>query len=155
DLSRLQIWVHPPEEYLPKLREKLKEKPGSLKWDIRLHSDPTAPVLTQLNVEMISPSLEPNQHTPMLIGYLDNPDYKYLVGRFVTATIYVATPLDGKTKKPVAVEVPTEAINQIQGQYLVFVQSADAPDEFTLRRVSVLQSSKATTLVRAKLTAED
>src|SRR5207245_7667808 len=31
DLSRLQIWVHPPEEYLPLLRSRLS-KGAKLKW---------------------------------------------------------------------------------------------------------------------------
>jgi cobalt-zinc-cadmium efflux system membrane fusion protein len=149
DLSRLQIWVHPPEEYLPVLRDKLKEGPGALKWDIRFQSESAqTTALQQLPVTRVSLSLEPNQHTPMLTGYLDNPDGKYLIGQFVTATIYVPPP-------PHTVEVPTDAINHLNGQELVFVQNPKAKDEFLLRRVSVVQSYKQMSLVRSKLTPEE
>ena len=149
DLSRLQIWVHPPEEYLPVLREKLKEGPGALKWDIRFQSESArTPSLQQLPVTQVSPSLEPNQHTPMLMGYLDNPEGKYLIGQFVTATIYVPPPAH-------TVEIPTEAINHLNGQELVFVQNPKAADEFLLRRISVVQSFKQTSLVRSQLTNDE
>src|SRR5271165_3173744 len=40
DTSRLQIWVHPPEEYLPLIREGLKRNgSGRLQWDIRFQSE--------------------------------------------------------------------------------------------------------------------
>jgi cobalt-zinc-cadmium efflux system membrane fusion protein len=113
---------------------------------------------------MISPSLEPNQHTPMLIGYLKNADEKYLVGQFVTATIKVPPPPD-------TVEIPTDAINPLQGQNLVFVKKAGTENQFVLRRIAVAQSArvedvekstrtglksyKNVSLVRAKLTEED
>src|SRR5262249_48237303 len=104
DLSRLQIWVHPPEEYLPILRQQLKDR--ALVWEIRFQPESAkikhyasgvegkANDMKLLQVEQISPSLEPNQHTPMLMGYLDNPKYEYLVGQFVTATILIQPPAD-------------------------------------------------------------
>jgi cobalt-zinc-cadmium efflux system membrane fusion protein len=154
DLSRLQIWAHPPEEYLPLFREHLKNGPGCLKWEVRFQSDPPNSPPKLLDVAMVSPSLEANQHTPMLIGYLDNPDGKYLIGQFVTATIFVPPPMD-ENKQPNAVEIPTAAINPMKGQNLVFVQDPAAPREFTLRRVAIVQSTKKSSLVRSKLTPED
>jgi cobalt-zinc-cadmium efflux system membrane fusion protein len=149
DLSRLQIWVHPPEEYLPLLREKLKEGPGALRWDIRFQSESVkSPALKQLAVTQISPSLEPNQHTPMLIGYLDNAEGKYLIGQFITATIYVPPPEN-------TVEIPTDAINHLNGQELVFIENPEAKDEFLIRRIAIVQSFKDVSLVRSQLTAEE
>jgi membrane fusion protein, heavy metal efflux system len=149
DLSRLQIWVHPPEEYLPLLRDVLKKQgAGALKWQIRFQADPIDSQPLELTVSHISPSLEPNQHTPMLIGYLDNPDRKFLIGQFVSATLFVPPPPD-------TVEIPTDAMNSVEGQDLVFVADPQAPDRFFVRRVAVVQRFRKATLVRTKLRPED
>ena len=145
DLSRLQIWVHPPEEDLKVLREQLQAGPGGLRWKIHFQSDSTK--IHDLTVEQISPSLEPNQHTPMLIGYLDNSEYKYLVGQFVTATIMIRPPQD-------TVEIPTDAVNPLNGQEFVFIENPTAKNQFLIRRVSVVRSLKNTSFVRTKLTPE-
>ena len=149
DTSRLQIWVHPPEEYLPLIRDRLK-KPGMdpLQWHIRLQSDPADTPAQVLDIIQIAPSLEPNQHCPMVLGYLNNPGGKYLIGQFVTATIYM--PPDRDT-----VEIPTDALNEVEGQALVFVQPDAKKDEYMLRRVAVVRRFKDVTFVRSKLTPED
>jgi cobalt-zinc-cadmium efflux system membrane fusion protein len=147
DLGRLQIWVHPPEEYLPRIREGFKTG-KRLRWQIRFQSEsPDAPPL-ELDVAQIAPSLEPNQHSPMVIGYLDNPEGKFLIGQFVTATIFMDPP-EG------TVEIPTEALNELGGEALVFVQPDPSRREYTLRRVAVVQRFKDVTYVRASLTPEE
>jgi multidrug efflux pump subunit AcrA (membrane-fusion protein) len=148
DTSRLQIWVHPPEEYLPLIREGLKQGPGGLQWDIRFQSEAQDMPAQKLDIIQIAPSLEPNQHNPMVLGYLPNPEGKHLIGQFVTATIYM-TP-DENT-----VEIPTDALNEVEGQALVFVQQDPTKHEYTLRRVPVVRRFKDVTFVRAKLTEED
>jgi cobalt-zinc-cadmium efflux system membrane fusion protein len=148
DLSRLQVWVHPPEEYLPILRKGLQERPGRLKWKLHFDTDgPNDPEL-YLPILQIAPSLEPNQHTPMVIGYLPNPDGKYLIGQFVTATIYV-------DPEPGTVEIPTAALNEVDGESLVFVQPNEKEHKYVLRRVSVVHRFKDVTFVRSALTEED
>jgi membrane fusion protein, heavy metal efflux system len=147
DLSRLQIWVHPPEEYLPMLRQQLKLGPRALKWSIRFQAEAAKMKPLELPVDQISFALEPNQHTPMLLGYLDNPEYKYLIGQFVTATILARPPAD-------TVEVPTDAVNPLSGQEFVFVENPDAKNQFLIRRVSVEQSLQKISYVRTKLTPE-
>jgi cobalt-zinc-cadmium efflux system membrane fusion protein len=150
DLRRLQIWVHPPEEYLPILRERLKNPgAGKLQWDIRFQGDsPNTPPL-KLDVVQIAPSLEPNQHTPMVMGYLNNPDgNRYLIGQFVTATIYVDP--DENT-----VVIPTDALNEVENESLVFVQTDAAKRKFTLRRVQVVSRFKDVTFVRTKKLTPD
>jgi cobalt-zinc-cadmium efflux system membrane fusion protein len=149
DLSRLQVWVHPPEEYLPILRDRLKDGAARpLKWQIRFQSEsPDTPPL-ELPVLQIAHSLEPNQHTPMVIGYLPNPEGKFLIGQFVTATIFI-------DPDPDTVEIPTEALNEVEGQALVFVQPDPQKLEYTLRRVAVVRRFKDVTYIRSKLTPED
>jgi cobalt-zinc-cadmium efflux system membrane fusion protein len=147
DLGRLQIWVHPPEEYLPSIRDSLK-KGKKLKWQIRFQSEPPNTPPLELEIVQIAPSLEPNQHNPMVIGYLDNPEGKYLVGQFVTATIYMEPPAN-------TVEIPTEALNEVGGEAMVFVQPDPARREYVLRRVAVVQRFKDVTFVRSELTPEE
>ena len=108
-----------------------------MRWKIQVESEPNTRPL-ELPILRVAPSLEPNQHTPMLIGYLDNADGKYLIGQFVTATIYVPPPEH-------AVEIPTDAVNHLEGQELVFVENPEAKDEFLIRRVAVVQSFKDVT----------
>lgn len=151
DLSRLQIWVHPPEDYLPLIREHFNDKNGgpALRWEIRFQADPPGTKPLELSISQMSPSLDPTLHTPMLIGYLDNPERKYLVGQFVTATILAPPP-------PNTVEVPTDAINLVESQSLVFVRDKDGKkNEYFLRRVAVAQSAGKVALVRSQLTPDD
>jgi cobalt-zinc-cadmium efflux system membrane fusion protein len=156
DLTRLQIWIHPPEEYLPMLREHLNRKPGEadpnsrgLRLLARFQADPPGTPPLELTISRIAPSMDPTLKTPMLIAELKNPDRKYLVGQFVSATIELP-PL------PETVEVPTDAINLVENQNLVFVRPRGGKEsEYFLRRVAVAQTAGSTTLVRSKLTDAD
>jgi membrane fusion protein, heavy metal efflux system len=148
DLTRLQVWVHPSEEYLPLLRDVMASGADHpARWQLRFQSDPTAPPV-ESEISLISPSLDGIVRTPMLIGYLDNPDRKYLVGQFVTAAISLPPPKD-------AVQIPTDAINSVEGLDLIFVADPTTPRQYFQRRVAVVHRSKDTTLVRSKLTSED
>lgn len=147
DLQRIQIWAYAPPEYLPLFRERLRSGPGALRWQITFQAEPNRPPL-DLPIDRVAPSLEPNQQAQMLVGYLDNPDQRHLVGEFVTATVLVPPP-------DATVEIPTEAINQYESQNFVFVQNPQRADEFFLRRIVLVSNSGGTSLVRSKLTAED
>src|SRR5262249_5946063 len=144
--SRLQVWAHPPEEYLPFLQKRLDR--GELYWEIRFQIDPPYKKPLKLPIVQIAPSLEPNNHRPIVIGPMPNPQRRHLVGQPVTVTIFV-------DPDPDTVEIPTDALNEVEGESLVFVQSADRKNEFTLRRVSVSQRFKDVTLVRSRLSARD
>lgn len=156
DLTRMQVWIHPPEEYLPMLREHLNRKPGEvdrnsrgLRLLARFQADPLSTPPLELTISRIAPSMDPTLKTPMLIAELKNPDRKFLVGQFVNAIIELP-PL------PDTVEVPTDAINLVESQSLVLVRPRDGKaNEFYLRRVAVAQTAGKTTLVRSKLTPDD
>jgi multidrug efflux pump subunit AcrA (membrane-fusion protein) len=145
DLSRLQVWVQPPEEDLPILRKNLKS--GNLRWKIQFQAYPRDEPL-DLAVLQFAPSIEPNLRTPMVIGYLPNKEGKYLVGQFVTATIFV-------DPEPNTVEIPTNALNEVEGESLVFVETDAKKREYSLRRVAVVERFKEATFVRSKLTKRD
>jgi cobalt-zinc-cadmium efflux system membrane fusion protein len=152
DLNRLQIWVHPPEEYLPTLQKNLEaaHKEGrQIEWDIRFQADdPNQVQPLKMKIAQILPSLEPTQHTPMVVGYLDNSAGKYLVGQYVTATILVPP-------TPNTVEIPADALNEVAGQALVFVETNPDKREFNLRRVPVEARYKDAVVVRTVLTPDD
>ena len=147
DLSRLQIWVHPPEEYLPLLRERL-QKGAKLKWHVQIQADPPGTKPMELPILQIAPSLDPYLHTPMVIGYLPNKENKYLIGQFVTATIFV-------DPDPNTVQIPTDALNEVEGESLVFVQPDAKKPVFILKRVAVDSRFKDVSFVRSKLTETD
>jgi cobalt-zinc-cadmium efflux system membrane fusion protein len=142
DLNKLQVWLSPAEEYLPVLQAFLK-KPHStpLAWDIFLQADPKAKPLTGALLRL-APSVDYTQHTPLLVGVVENPGAKLLVGQFVTATIYV--PLEEGL-----VEIPTTALNEERGQSVVFVQPDPKKLHFTMRAVAVVHRFKDVAYVRS------
>jgi cobalt-zinc-cadmium efflux system membrane fusion protein len=151
DLRRLAVWINAPEELRPTLQRLLKQSrddggPG-LSWQIRLNAEPNSAPLTGPVVQ-IAPSLDPTQRTLLVIGRVDNPGAHLLVGQMVTATI-MAVP--GKD----LVEIPTTAVNEQDGQSLVFVQAEADGRVFQLRRVAVAERFRDVILVRSKLTARD
>jgi multidrug efflux pump subunit AcrA (membrane-fusion protein) len=136
-MKRLQIWAHPPEEYLPLIRQMLDHpEKGPARWDVRLHAEGVDKPPMELTFFSVAPSLDPAQHTPMVVGYIDNPKgAKYLAGQYLTVTLYVAP-------EPDTVEVPTDALNEVNGESLVFVQSKTSKYDFIQRRVVVVARFK-------------
>jgi multidrug efflux pump subunit AcrA (membrane-fusion protein) len=147
DLSRLTIWVQPPAEDLPMLQERLAKK-KRLKWEIQFQSDPPGTKPLELDIALIAPSFDSNLHTPMLFGYLPNKDNKRLIGQFVTATIFI-------DPDPDTVEIPTNAINDVEGQMLVWVEKDARKREYVLRRVAVAHRFEHYSIVRSNLTEKD
>jgi cobalt-zinc-cadmium efflux system membrane fusion protein len=147
DLSRLTIWVQPPEEDLPLLRERLK-RGSRLKWEIQFQSDPPGTRPLELDIQQVAPSVDPNVRSLMVMGYLPNKDNKYLIGQFVTATIFL-------DPDPDTVEIPTNALNDVDGQMLVLVEKDAGKREYVLRRVAVEQRFEKVSVVRSKLTDKE
>ncbi|HYT93799.1 MAG TPA: efflux RND transporter periplasmic adaptor subunit [Gemmataceae bacterium] len=147
DLRTLGVWVTAPEERLPVLLKMMK-KPAAqqLTWRIRLHSEPDSKPL-EGPVLRIAPSVDPLTHTLLVIGRVANPQERLLVGQFITATIYVPPDKD-------LVEIPTNALNEENGQSLVFVQPDPAKLEFQVRRVAVKDRFKEMVLVRSQVTEQ-
>ena len=132
DLTKLQIRVEPPEEYLPLIRAGLKKK-GGLEWEIRTQADPKAAPL-KLPVDRIHPGIEQPAQIAV-VGFLPNKDHKYVVGQFVTATILMP-PEEG------VVFIPSASLTEMGGQTLVFVQPDPARREYVLRRLAVAERFK-------------
>jgi cobalt-zinc-cadmium efflux system membrane fusion protein len=156
DLSTLLINMNFNEEYLPLLQPLMQRLggQGQLRWKIRIEAEPDIPLL-DLPVLRIAPSLDPNNHTALVIGRISNPikntrleDKHLIVGQFVTATVEVPP-------APNLVEIPTNALNEVNGESLVIVRPNPDRHEYALRRIAVVRRSKEVTQVRSKLTPQD
>jgi membrane fusion protein, heavy metal efflux system len=156
DLGTLMINVNFNEEYLPVLQPLMtqREDLGQFRWKVKIEAMQEVPVL-DLPILRIAPSLDPTHHTATVIGRIANPvqdrtgqDRHLVVGQFVTATVLIPPEKN-------AVAIPTDALNEVNGESLVFVQRKAGVPEYELRRVVVLRRSRDVSLVRGELTPED
>ena len=159
DMKRLEVWVNAHEEYFSVLHDKMTQ--GGLNWKIMFKAYPDDDPM-DLRITKVNPAIDPNLRTCLVTGYLPNPDGKYLVGQFVTANIDV-------DPERYTVEIPTYALNDADGESLVFVQDQKTkdgkskyegsltfdPQRFFIKRVAVTQRFKEFTNVRSRLTVKD
>jgi cobalt-zinc-cadmium efflux system membrane fusion protein len=104
----------------------------------------------------VSYLVDPNQHSLVIKGRLDNPAlnpdappaqrrYLFRGGQYVTATLRLPPPED-------VVEVPASAVVEDGRQSVVFVQTdPNRPDLFTMRRVAVTARFEDVIQVRSRL----
>jgi cobalt-zinc-cadmium efflux system membrane fusion protein len=146
NLNTLAVWINPAEEYLPIIQQILREQPTrEIRMDLRLQSAPHArPIKGKLL--RLAPSLDPFNKTPQLIGRIENPGKKLLVGQLLLATVYVPQQRD-------LVEIPTVALNDVHGESLVFVKTDKffGGPKYILRRVSVAHRFADVVQVRSRL----
>jgi membrane fusion protein, heavy metal efflux system len=176
DLSTLLINVNFNEEYLPLLQPLMRRQNGwvfldglrkyfdpgpaaqadaqELRWKVQIQADTAVPLL-DLSVLRVAPSLDPNNHTAMVVGRINNPvkdsngqDKHLIVGQFVTATVVVPP-------GPGLVVIPTNALNEVNGESLVLVQPDPKKPEYVLRRLAVVRRTTDWTQVRGELTPRD
>jgi cobalt-zinc-cadmium efflux system membrane fusion protein len=146
DLSHLAVWANAREEYrlaLQKVMDENRNEGRPLKWQIRLLAEPDTPPL-EGPILRVAPSLDPTQRTMLVIGRVDNPGRRLLVGQSITATVLVRP-------GPGQVEIPTEALNEQDGQSLVFVQPDPHKLQFVLRRIAVTSRFQDVVFVRSEL----
>ena len=66
-------------------------------------------------IDEIGYLIDPNQHTAVIKGYVENPGKRIRAGQYVTATVNIPPPDD-------VVEIPTDSLVDDGLQTLVFVQ---------------------------------
>lgn len=136
DLSTLKVWAHVYEEDLPLLNP----VPKPIPWIISL---PSASGKSFAGVlQKIGAVIDPNQHTALVIGRVDNPDGQLRIGQYVTVTVDVA-PNAGE------LEVPTEAVVEDGNQSVVFVLAKDNEKLLIRKTVCVLRRCKEVITLRA------
>jgi membrane fusion protein, heavy metal efflux system len=144
DLSRVQVLANAYEEDLPLLRSL---RPDQRTWKIDIKSDPNdVPVSGKF--ETIGNIIDPAQHAGAVMGWLDNPDGRFNVGQFITATVELPA-------NPDLVVVPTAALIEDGTCPKVFVETNSVNHEFTCRRVDVVRRGRERAYVRSQPPATD
>jgi len=137
DVNRLLVKAACPEDALPTL-EALHG--NEKRWTVRTVGAASATGLPG-TIDEIGYIIDPNQHTAVIKGYVDNPGQRIRAGQYVTATVNIPPPGD-------VVEIPTDALVDDGKQSLVFVQPDVGAHHFTMRRVQVTQRFDRTVFVR-------
>jgi cobalt-zinc-cadmium efflux system membrane fusion protein len=138
DVSRLLVIASCPEDQLPVLEALDRDE---RRWSIHTVGAATDGGLPGY-IDEIGYVIDPNQHTAVIKGYVDNPGRRIRAGQYITATVAIPPPAD-------VVEIPTDALVDDGKQCLVFVQPTPDVPHFTMRRVLVTHRFERTVLVSA------
>jgi membrane fusion protein, heavy metal efflux system len=137
DVSQLLVKANCPEDQLPALEAlRFNEK----HWTLQTVGAEPATGLAG-TIDEIGYIIDPNQHTAMIKGYIENPGQRIRAGQYAVATVNIPPPRD-------VVEIPTDALVDDGKQSLVFVQPDAAKHQFTMRRVDVTHRFASTVFVR-------
>jgi cobalt-zinc-cadmium efflux system membrane fusion protein len=150
-VNRLQVIAYAPEDELPTL--------NALKNDDRMWTVRTVGANSvggiKGTIDEIGYLIDPNQHTAVIKGYIDNPKEQIRAGQFVSCTVPIPPPQD-------VVEVPIDALVEDGRNCVVFVQPDPTKHQYTMRRVQPTHRFEKTAFVRSKpfgkdewITAED
>jgi membrane fusion protein, heavy metal efflux system len=138
DLTTLRVWAYAYEEDLPKLLSLTRPFP----WTIRMKSDPSTPPIVG-QAEKIGDLIDPNQHTALVVGQIDNPEGRFRAGQFITAQVEL--PPDSST-----IEVPISALVEDGQERIVFVRTDTSEPTFAMRRVSVARRTGTKVFIRSE-----
>jgi cobalt-zinc-cadmium efflux system membrane fusion protein len=136
NVDQLYVYAYVPEDDLP-LLEKLPTE--QRRWTVKtVGSDPIAG-----RIDDVGYLIDPNQHTAVVKGHIDNPKGALRGGQFITATVGLPPPPD-------VVEVPIDAVVDDGQETVVFVETDAAKHYYTMRRVELTQRFDKTAFVRSK-----
>ncbi len=128
DLSRLGVLANLYEDDLPKL---LGLPPEERRWQIVFPNQPSCPECSG-RIETIGHVIDPNQHTTIVTGWVENPGEQLRVGQFARAMVEMPG-------TPPAVSVPLSAlIDQGEDTCVLVVTERDHP-RLQRRWVTVLR----------------
>jgi cobalt-zinc-cadmium efflux system membrane fusion protein len=144
DVDRLLVVVSCPEDELPALEALDRDERA---WRVQTVGASAAAGLSGA-IDEIGYVIDPNQHTAVIKGYVENPGRHIRAGQFVTATVNIPAPAG-------VVEIPVDAVVDDGIQSLVFVQPDPGAHRFTMRRVEVAHRFEHTVFVRSTPVPED
>jgi cobalt-zinc-cadmium efflux system membrane fusion protein len=124
------------EEDLPALQSL---KPAERRWQVRLQADPSLKPLPG-TIDVIGPIVDPNQHTALVKGLVNNPDEQLRVGQPVLATVSLPPHTD-------ELIVPTTALVEDGKESVVFMQADPAKSVYTQRSIKVLRRGQEVVFV--------
>ena len=143
DLSRLRVIAHAYEEDLPALDAM---KAGPRAWSVVVGSGAEA-VACKGSFDQIGSIIDPNQHTALVMGWVDNCNAQLRVGQFVTVGVEIPPP-----KSEVA--VPASAVAEESGRTSVLIQPDDHT-QYVRRQVLVTRRAGGKVFVRSNISAEE
>ena len=138
DVSRLLVLANCPEDSVPTL-EALSR--NDRRWTVQTVGA-TATAGLSGTIDEIGYVIDPNQHTAIIKGYVDNPGGQIRAGQYVAATVQIPPPAG-------VVEIAVNALVDDGRQSLVFVQPDPGKHQFTMRRVHVTHRFDHTVFVRS------
>jgi cobalt-zinc-cadmium efflux system membrane fusion protein len=135
-VDKLTVFANVPEDDLPTL----DALPSDLRrWTVKtVGSDPIPGFIDDIGY-----LIDPNQHTAVVKGHIDNKEGKLRGGQFISATVPLPAPSD-------VVEVPVDAVVEDGQQCVVFVQTDAEKHCYTMRRVELTHRFDKTAFVRSK-----
>jgi cobalt-zinc-cadmium efflux system membrane fusion protein len=136
-VDRLLVLANCPEDDLPTLNA-LETK--DRKWNVRTVGAALSKGIDG-TIDEIGYLIDPNQHTAIIKGHIDNPGGRIRAGQFVSATVPIPPPSG-------VVEVPITAVAEDGQMCVVFVQTDPAKHEYTMRRVQLTHRFDKTAFVR-------
>ncbi len=143
-VDRLQVIAYTPEDELPTLNAL---KPEQRVWTVQTVGAASVGGLKG-RIEDIGYLIDPNQHTAVVHGYIDNPKEQIRSGQHVSCTVQIPPPQD-------VVEVPIDAVVEDGKDAIIFVQSDPAKPCYTMRRIQLTHRFEKTAFVRSKPFAEN
>jgi cobalt-zinc-cadmium efflux system membrane fusion protein len=138
NLEKLSVYANAYEEDLPALQALKREQ---RRWQIRLQSDPNAKPLPG-TIETIGYTIDPTQHTALIIGQVDNREERFRAGQFIMADVAV-------TPQPNEVLIPTKALVEDGRESVIFVQPDPEQPSYRQVRVDVARRQREVVFLRA------
>jgi membrane fusion protein, heavy metal efflux system len=135
-VDQLSVFANVPEDDVPALQAL---PTAERRWTVKTVGSKPVPGL----IDDIGYLIDPNQHTALVKGHIDNPKEVMRAGQFISATVELPPP-DG------VVEVPVDAVVEDGQLCVVFVQDKAHKDHFTMRRVQPTQRFDKTVFIRSK-----
>jgi cobalt-zinc-cadmium efflux system membrane fusion protein len=141
--DQLRVIVQAPEGDLPVLNAL---EPKQRRWTIRIPSDPESSPLEGW-IDNVSYIIDPNQHTAVVTGLIDNPKGRARPGQYITASLTLPAPAG-------EVVLPAAALVEDGRHSYVFVQPDPKKFVYEQRRVSIVRRGQDIVHIRSKLTPE-
>jgi membrane fusion protein, heavy metal efflux system len=128
-VDKLLVIANCPEDQLPVLEALAADRRH---WTVRTAG--ASDVGLPGKIDEVGYLIDPNQHTAIIKGYVENPGEHLRAGQYITATVPIPPPSG-------VVEIPMTSLMDDGQQSLVFVEKKDPKDpnitEYTMRRVQV------------------
>ena len=144
DLSRLRVLAHAYEEDLPDLDTLTATQ---RRWKVRVGSGEGVETRDG-EFDHIGHLIDPNQHTALVMGWVDNANGRLRAGQFITSAVELPAS-SGE------VLIPGAAVLEKGKQAVVFVQADERTPQFTRLAVAVARRTPHGVVIRNELTPEE